>query len=319
LDRAVPAGKSFLREMSVTASSNSIEIVEVSPRDGLQNEPHFIATAIKRGLVERAVAAGIQRIETTSFVNPKRVPQMADADELSESLAGIEALSSIGLIMNERGMQRAAAHCREVNFVLVASETFSQRNQGASIEQTLASWRAVSSLARAAGLRSTVTIGASFGCPFEGEIAADAVMRLVERVLENRPDEIAFADTIGCGVPSQVRALLLGARALDGEIGLRCHLHNTRNTGLANVLAAVEAGVGAIDASIGGVGGCPFAPKATGNVATEDVVYMLERMGISTGVSLDALIETAHWLAPSLAKPNQSGLAQSGRFPARAA
>ncbi|MEI5668383.1 hydroxymethylglutaryl-CoA lyase [Bosea sp. CCNWLW174] len=318
LDWRKPACKLFLPEVAVSTSSNIIEIVEVAPRDGLQNEPVFIPTAIKRELISRAVAAGIRRIETTSFVNPKRVPQMADADVLSAELRGYPGLSSIGLVMNERGMERAAAHCSEINFVAVASETFSQRNQGASIAQTLASWREVSGKAREAGLRTTVTIGASFGCPFEGEVAPVHVLRLVEQILETRPDEIAFADTIGCGVPSQVRTLLAGARSLDAGLALRCHFHNTRNTALANVLVAVEAGVGAIDASIGGVGGCPFAPKATGNVATEDVVYMLERMGIRTGVLLDALIETANWLAPSLANPIQSGLARAGLFPANA-
>lgn len=300
----------------MTTASNIIDIVEVAPRDGLQNEPVFIPTAIKRELVARAVAAGIRRVETTSFVNPKRVPQMADADELSAELSGFRGLSGIGLVMNERGMERAAAHCDEINFVVVASETFSHRNQGASIAQTLSSWGEVHRRARGAGLRTTVTIGASFGCPFEGEVAPAQVLQLVERILESRPDEIAFADTIGCGVPSQVRTLLGEARSLDAALPLRCHFHNTRNTALANVLAAVEAGVAAIDASIGGVGGCPFAPKATGNVATEDVVYMLERMGIQTGISLDALIEAAHWLAPFLAKPIQSGLARAGRFPA---
>ncbi len=296
-------------------AKTAIEIVEVSPRDGLQNEPAFIATAIKRELVERAVAAGISRVETTSFVNPKRVPQMADADELSAQLAGFKGLSSIGLVMNARGLERAAAHCNEINFVVVASETFNRRNQGVSIDETLALWRDVAQVARAQGLKRSVSIGASFGCPFEGEVPASSVLTIAERVLEEDPDEIAFADTIGCGVPGQVRELLAGARRLDRRVKLRCHFHNTRNTALANVLAAVEAGVNAIDASIGGVGGCPFAPNATGNVATEDVVYMLERMGIATGVDLSGLIAAAQWLAPNLAKPIQSGLARAGAFP----
>jgi len=297
-------------------TANTIEIVEVAPRDGLQNEPNFIATAVKRELIERAVAAGISRIETTSFVNPKRVPQMADADELSAQVEGLAGLSSIGLVMNPRGLERAAPHCKEINFVVVASETFNRRNQGVPIAETLALWEEVAAAASALGLKRTITIGASFGCPFEGEVDPTSVLAIAERILKAQPDEIAFADTIGCGTPDRVRVLLSGARRLDAAVRLRCHFHNTRSTALANVLAAVEAGVNAVDASIGGVGGCPFAPDATGNVATEDVVYMLERMGVSTGVDLEKLVETALWLAPHLSKPLQSGLARAGVFPA---
>lgn len=297
------------------SAQKAIEIVEVSPRDGLQNEPNFIPTAIKRALVERALAAGIRRIEITSFVNPKRVPQMADADELSAQLAGVAGLSSIGLVMNARGLERAANHCNEINFVVVASETFNRRNQGVSVEESLAAWSEVARAAKALGLKRSVTIGASFGCPFEGEVDPVHVLDITERLLAADPDEIAFADTIGCGVPAQVKVLLEGARNLDPRVKLRCHFHNTRSTALANVVAAVEAGVNVIDASIGGVGGCPFAPNAMGNVATEDVVYMLERMGVSTGIDLQKLIDTALWLAPSLAKPIQSGLARAGVFP----
>ena len=294
---------------------DSVEIVEVCPRDGIQNEPKLIATDVKVELIERAVGAGVRRMEVTSFVNPKRVPQMADAEEVSAGAAGIRTLSSIGLIMNGRGLERAAAHCREVNVVIVASETFSQRNQGMPISGALSNWAAIAPAARAQGLKRTATIGASFGCPFEGEIYPGRVLEIVESVLEHAPDEIAFADTIGCGTPNQVRALLAGARRLAPGVKLRCHFHNTRNGALANVLAAIEADVDALDASIGGVGGCPFAPKATGNVATEDVVYFLERMGVRTGLSLDALVETALWLAPHLTKPIQSGVARAGAFP----
>ena len=299
----------------MTPTPAMIEIVEVGPRDGLQNEPRIIGTDIKLELIQRAVRAGVRRVETTSFVNPKRVPQMADADRVAAGAMTIAGLSSIGLVMNARGLQRATQYCSEINFVVVASETFSRRNQGVGIETALASWREVAAAARSAGLRRTLTIGASFGCPFEGEIAAARVLAIAEQALQAEADEIAFADTIGCGTPNQVRHLLGGFRRLDRSLKMRCHFHNTRNTALANVLAAVEAGVDAIDASIAGAGGCPYAPNATGNVATEDVVYMLERMGIRTGVSLDGVIDAALWLAPHLSKPIQSGLARAGTFP----
>jgi len=293
-----------------------IEIVEVAPRDGLQNEKALIATPDKAELVNRALAAGLRRLEVTSFVNPKRVPQMADAEALMASLTRPEGVGFIGLALNQRGFERAvAAGCNEVNFVVVASETFNMRNQGVPVADTLATWAGLAGAARAAGLRTSVTIGASFGCPFEGEMPLAAVLRIAEAVLEHAPDEIAFADTIGCGVPSQVGPILRGARAMAPDVKLRCHFHDTRNTGLANVAAALEAGVQAIDSSIGGIGGCPFAPAATGNVATEDVVYMLERMGVRTGVDLDAVIAAAHWIAGPLGKGVPSALSRAGSFP----
>ncbi|KPQ05545.1 MAG: hydroxymethylglutaryl-CoA lyase [Rhodobacteraceae bacterium HLUCCA12] len=293
-----------------------IEIVEVAPRDGLQNEKALVSTADKAELVNRALAAGLRRLEVTSFVNPKRVPQMADAEALMATLSRPQGAGFIGLALNQRGFERARdAGCNEVNFVVVASETFNQRNQGVPIADTLASWASIREQASAAGLRTSVTIGASFGCPFEGEMPANKVLRIAEAVLEHAPDELAFADTIGCGVPTQVKALLRGARALAPDLRLRCHFHDTRATGIANVAAAVENGVQAIDASIGGIGGCPFAPAATGNVATEDVVYMLERMGLHTGVDLDAVIEAARWIAGPLGKPVPSALSRAGGFP----
>ncbi len=298
-----------------------VGIVEVSPRDGLQNEATLVETADKLALVRRALAAGVRRIEVTSFVNPRRVPQMADAEALMTALGPQPGIGLIGLALNERGAERAlAAGCTEVNFVVVASETFNRRNQGVSIAETLATWGQVARRAQAAGARCTLTIGASFGCPFEGEVAPQAVLDLARRGLEAGPDELAFADTIGCGVPSQARALLQGARALAPALPLRCHFHNTRGTGLANVLAAVEAGADAIDASIGGTGGCPFAPTATGNVATEDVVYMLDRMGIATGLSLDALIDAAGWLTGVLGHAcPAAAVSRAGTFPPVAA
>lgn len=296
-----------------------IEIVEVAPRDGLQNEKVSVSTADKAALVRRALAAGLRRIEVTSFVHPARVPQMADAEALMAGLERPDGGGFIGLALNRRGFDRAvAAGCNEVNFLVAASESFSQRNQGAGMAEMLATWARMAPAARAAGLRSTLTIGVAFGCPFDGERPAAQVLGVVEAALKaGMPDELAFADTIGCGVPSQVGPLLRGARALAPGLRLRCHFHDTRNTGLANVVAALEAGVQAIDSSIGGIGGCPFAPSATGNVATEDVVYMLHRMGLRTGVSLEAVIEAAHWIEGPLGKAVPSALSRAGGFPAR--
>jgi hydroxymethylglutaryl-CoA lyase len=297
-------------------AGRSVEIVEVSPRDGLQNEKVLVSTQDKVTLVNRALAAGVRRLEVTSFVNPRRVPQMADAEAVMASLARPDGVGFIGLALNEKGFERAVASgCNEVNFVVVASETFNQRNQGVGIAQTLETWSRIADIARSAGVSTSITIGASFGCPFEGEVPAGRVLEIAERVLQDDPNELAFADTIGCGVPSQVVELLQGARQLSGEVKLRCHFHNTRGTGLANVAAAVEAGVDALDASIGGIGGCPFAPAATGNVATEDVVYMLERMGVATGLDLAALIDTARWLEGVIEKPVASALTRAGGFP----
>lgn len=298
-----------------------LDIVEVSPRDGLQNEATPVGTADKLALIRRALAAGVRRIEVTSFVNPRRVPQMADAEALMAALGPQPGIGLIGLALNERGAERAlAAGCTEVNFVVVASETFNRRNQGVAIAETLATWERVAKIAQDAGKRTTLTIGASFGCPFEGEVSAERVLDIARRGLDAGPNELAFADTIGCGVPSQTRRLLAGARALAPTLPLRCHFHNTRGTGLANVLAAVEAGADAIDASIGGTGGCPFAPAATGNVATEDVVYMLERMGIATGLSLDALIDAAGWLTGVLGHDRPAAaVSRAGTFPPVAA
>lgn len=295
-----------------------VEIVEVSPRDGLQNEKKLISTRDKCDLVRRAVDAGARRIEVTSFVNPKRVPQMADAEEVLVALPRHPETHYTGLVLNERGFGRArAAGCDEITFVLVATETFSRRNQGLGIAEMLEEWTKVARPAREAGIPITVIIGASFGCPFEGEVSADHVIGLVERLLPERPNEIAFADTIGCGVPSQVTELLSRTRALAPDVKLRCHFHNTRNTGIANAVAAVAAGVHALDASIGGIGGCPFAPAATGNIATEDLVYTLERMGVPTGLDLDAMTEAARWLAGLLEKDVPGAVTRAGIFPPR--
>ncbi len=299
----------------------SIEIVEVSPRDGLQSEQARLTTAEKVELIGLAVAAGARRVEAASFVNPKRVPQMADAEEVMRQLPRSAGLSYIGLALNERGAERAiAAGCDEVNFVVVASDTFSRRNQGATIAETLDRWRRVAAVAKAAGRRTSVTIAAAFGCPFEGEVGLDQVTSIAESLIEGEsaPDEIALADSIGVGVPPQVTAAFEAVRQVAPAAKLRGHFHNTRNTGLANAFAAQAAGAQALDASLGGIGGCPFAPAATGNIPTEDLVYLLERSGVDTGLDLQRGIAAAQWLGGKLGKRVPGMLEKAGPFPAAA-
>lgn len=296
--------------------TDTVDIIEVSARDGIQNERKLLSTDTKLALIARAVSAGVRRMEVASFVNPKRVPQMADGDELVRRLPRANGVSHIGLVMNERGFERArAAGIDEINFVVVSTETFNRRNQGVSIAETLLEWPRIAALARTAGIKAGVTLGATFGCPFEGEVPVERVVSIAEAVAAEQPHEIALADTIGAAAPSDIRKKV-GAvgRALPG-IALRCHLHNTRNTGLANAIAAIEAGVRRLDASIGGIGGCPFAPAATGNIPTEDLVYMLDRMGIETGLDLDRLIETAQWIGQQLDITPPGMLQRAGRFP----
>ncbi len=293
-----------------------IQIVEVGPRDGLQNESVVVATAAKIEFIERAVAAGLTRLEVTSFVNPKRVPQMADAEAVLAGLPRRDDVTYVGLVLNERGLHRAlAAGCGEIGMAVVASDTFNLRNQGVSTAQSVADWLAMAAAAKHAGLRAQVTVSAAFGCPFEGEVDPGRVVDLVCQVAEAGPVEVAIADTIGVAVPRQVRSLLTRVSAALPGMPLRCHFHNTRNTGLANAYAALEAGATVIDSSIGGIGGCPFAPAATGNIPTEDLVYMLHRMGVETGLDLDRLIETAAWLQTQLGRPVPGALVKAGVFP----
>jgi hydroxymethylglutaryl-CoA lyase len=293
----------------------SVELIEVGPRDGLQNEAAILPTADKVRLIERSVAAGLRRIEAVSFVNPKRVPQMADAEAVMERLPRPDGVRYAGLVLNPRGLDRAlAAGVDEVN-VVVSTDEFSRRNQGCTVDEGVANWARIAAAARAAGVFRTVTIAASFGCPFEGEVPAERVLDLVRRVAESEPDEIALADTIGVGVPAQVRTLLAGAAEIAPDVPLRCHFHNTRNTGYANALTALDHGVSALDASTGGFGGCPFAPAATGNIATEDLLYSLDRMGVATGVRMAPVAETAAWLSERLDSPVQALLGRAGPFP----
>lgn len=307
--------------------NDAVEIVEVGPRDGLQNEQVLLETADKVELIRRAVEAGARRIEATSFVHPRLVPQMADAEAV---MAGVRAdgflpdgvdpgdVRYIGLVLNPRGLDRAlAAGVDEVNVVVVASETFSKRNQGVGIAEMLDAADDILARAGGAGVGTSVVIATSFGCPFEGEVDPQVVLDIAARCLAAGIDEIAVADTIGVGVPAQVRALVAGIRALpDGaDVTLRAHFHNTRNTGYANALAAVEAGVGVLDSSLGGIGGCPFAPNATGNIATEDLLYLLHRSGIRTGLDLELAAATGTWVAERLGKQAPALLGRAGDFP----
>jgi hydroxymethylglutaryl-CoA lyase len=293
-----------------------VEIVEVGPRDGLQNEPTVLSTADKVAFIGRAIAAGIRRIEVASFVNPKKVPQMADAEAVLEALPRRSDVTYIGLVLNRRGFDRAiASGCSEIGMVVAASDTFNRRNQGTSTEESIAAWLDIAAAARAAGVPAQVTISTSFGCPFEGDIPAARVVEITRQLAAGAPREIALADTIGAGVPTQVTDLIGRVRAALPAMPLRCHFHNTRNTGIANAYAAVEAGVRILDASIGGIGGCPFAPAATGNIPTEDLLFMLDRMGVETGLDLEALIETGRWIGDRLGRPVPGMLAKAGSFP----
>jgi hydroxymethylglutaryl-CoA lyase len=299
----------------VTSSTASVGIVEVSPRDGLQDEQTVLPTATKIELVERALDAGLSRVEVASFVRADRVPAMADGEQVVAGISRRPGVLLSGLVLNKRGMDRAVeAGVDEVNFVVLTTETFSQRNNAMSVDDALSTWAEVAAVATAAGIRPTVTFGASFGCPYEGRVDPATVRRLALRALESAPAEIALADTIGCAVPPEVAALV-GAVAADTGLPVRVHLHNSRNTGFANALAAVEAGASTLDASIGGIGGCPFAPGATGNVATEDLVHLLERMGIVTGVDLARVMDAARWLEGALGHPVPGQLVRAGPFP----
>lgn len=293
----------------------SVEIVEVAPRDGLQNESVILPTAAKAELVGLLADSGVRRIEVTSFVNPARVPQLADSEELCELLPR-GSISWIGLVLNERGLDRAIrAGVDEVNVVVVATDTFSQRNQGVTVDEAIAAWTRIAARARAAGLRTTVTVAAAFGCPFEGEVAPERVADVLRRCVQAQPDEVALADTIGVGVPAGVRALADVAADAAAGVPLRWHFHNTRNTGYANAITAVERGAAALDASAGGIGGCPFAPAATGNIATEDLLYLLDRSGVRTGMSGTALGPATSLLADTLGKPVPGLLSKAGPFP----
>ena len=294
----------------------SIEMVEVGARDGLQNESVLFTTSQKLELIGRALDAGVRRLEANSFVNPKLVPQMADAEAVAAGLPRREGVIFIGLVLNKRGALRAIeAGMEELGAVCAASDGFATRNQGQSSDASLAMCVEVVRLARAQARRAQITISTAFGCPFDGEVDPSRVVEMARTAAAAGPVEVAIADTIGVASPGQVSSLVTRVAAAIKPLPVRVHFHNTRNTGLANVWAAVQAGAKTVDASLGGIGGCPFAPRATGNVPTEDVAYMLERSGYDTGLDLDRLIGSVRWLANAMGKDVPGMLSRAGAFP----
>jgi isopropylmalate/homocitrate/citramalate synthase len=295
------------------ADGREVIVCDVGPRDGLQNEASVLPAGLRSRLCDRLAAAGVPRVEAVSFVNPKLVPQMADAEEVLAAVQRRPQTVLAGLVLNERGLERAlAAGVDEVHYAFPVTETFAQRNQNTTVEGGLATGRRLVARCREHGMRVTVTLIVAFGCPFEGRVDPAHVLRVAEGVMEQPPDELALADTIGVAVPTGVAALVRGVRELGAVVG--GHFHNTRNTGLANAAAALEAGATVLDASLGGTGGCPFAPRATGNIPTEDLVYMLHGMGIRTGINLQALIEASRWLGEQLGKELPAMLPRAGDF-----
>jgi hydroxymethylglutaryl-CoA lyase len=300
----------------------ALQIVEVSPRDGLQNESAIVSTFDKVALIERMITAGARRFEVASFVHPKRVPQMADAEEVIAALPDRADLSYIGLCLNLKGAERAARTragnkrgVDEAGCVTVASDAFGKANQNQTVAESVAENLAMLDLAKREGLVAQVTIAVAFGCPFSGAVDPQVIIALAERLAEAEPAEIGVADTIGVAVPGQVRDLVGALRErLSDAIRLRAHFHDTRATGIANAWAAWEAGADVLDSSLGGLGGCPFAPGATGNIATEDLVYLLERSGLPTGIDLDVAIATNKWFAGVMGKPLPSSVGRAGGF-----
>lgn len=290
----------------------TVTICDVGPRDGLQNEATHLDPPVRAELVNRLAAAGVPRIEAVSFVNPTRVPQMAGAEEV---VAGIERRPGVvyaGLALNERGYDRLlASGLEEVHFAFACTDTFNRRNQNASVEESVEAAKRIVERAHADGIRATVTIGVAFGCPFEGAVDPARVLALAGELGD--ADELVFADTIGVAVPRQVKELVTKAAAMQMRpVGV--HLHNTRSTAFANALAALESGATVLDASVGGIGGCPFAPRATGNICTEDLVYLLHGEGVQTGIDLDMMIGVAEWLEGVLERQLPGQVYRAGAF-----
>jgi (R)-citramalyl-CoA lyase len=290
-----------------------VQLVDVGPRDGLQNEEKTLSPETRAELCDRLAAAGVSRVEAASFVNPKRVPQMAGAEEVMAAIDRRPTTSYAGLVLNEKGYERAlSAGVDEVRYAFPVTETFARRNQNTTVADATELAEKLAERARLDGVRVSITLSAAFGCPFEGRVEPGHVLDIAKSVSQAAPDEILFADTIGVGVPNQVRELVEGALSFGTTVG--CHFHDTRNTGIANATAAVESGATVLDASVGGTGGCPFAPRATGNIATEDLVYLLHGMGHETGIDLDALIEVAAWMAHQLGKELPGQIYKAGTF-----
>lgn len=291
-----------------------ITICDVGPRDGLQNEPTVLTPATRAELVRWLAGAGLRRIEAVSFVHPRLVPAMAGAEEVMSSLRRQNGVTYSGLVLNEKGYERAvAAGVDLVTYAFPVTDGFARRNQNTTSDAALELCGTLVRRARQDGIPITVALICAFGCPFDGPVPVSRVLRVAERVMEEPPDELSVADTIGVGVPTQARELVRGVRALGVRTGV--HLHDTRNTGIANAVAALEQGAEELDASVGGAGGCPFAPRATGNVATDDLAYVLRGMGVETGIDLDAVIAVTHWLEARLGKELPSMVARAGDFP----
>jgi isopropylmalate/homocitrate/citramalate synthase len=290
-----------------------VQVVDVGPRDGLQNEEKMLSPEIRAELCDRLAAAWVPRVEAASFVNPRRVPQMAGAEEVMAAIDRRPGTSYAGLVLNEKGYGRAVqAGVDEVRYAFPVTETFARRNQNTTVADATALAETLTERARLDGVRVSITLSAAFGCPFEGRVEPGHVLGIAEKVAQAAPDEIVLADTIGVGVPKGVRELVGGTLAFGTTVG--CHFHDTRNTGIANAAAAVESGATVLDASVGGTGGCPFAPRATGNIATEDLVYLLRGMGYETGIDLAALIEAAEWMAQQLGKELPGRVYRAGTF-----
>ena len=304
--------------MSTVSCRAAVTLMEVSPRDGLQNESVLLSTEDKLRLIDHALEAGFKRIEVTSFAHPGRVPQMADAEAVCRGLPQRGDVSYAALVLNRRGYERwlATERLDEVGLVVPVTDTFCQRNQGMTVAECLKMARGVLKDAAGRGVRAQVTLAVAFGCPFEGEVAIARLLELAEALAAAEPIEIALADTVGVGVPGQVLEAFAALRErLGPAMPLRAHFHDTRNTGIANAFAALQVGVETLDASLGGIGGCPFAPQASGNIATEDLVYMLDRMHVEHGVDLTRLLEGSGWLQDVLGKPLPSMVLKAGGFP----
>jgi hydroxymethylglutaryl-CoA lyase/(R)-citramalyl-CoA lyase len=292
---------------------SAVTICDVAPRDGLQNDPVVLEPGTRGELVNRLARAGVPRIEAVSFVNPARVPQMAGAEEVVAAVARVPGVVYAGLALNEKGYDRlVATGLDEVHYAFAVSEEFNRRNSGTGTEDSVAAGERVLARARQDGIRATVTLGTAFGCPFAGAIDPDRVLELAARLVGVGAAEVVFADTVGVGVPRQVRRLVGDGLSLGVPVGV--HLHNTRNTGMANAIVALESGATVLDASVGGVGGCPFAPRATGNICTEDLVYLLHGEGVDTGIDLDALVEVAQWLEGVLGRELEGMVYRAGVF-----